>query len=116
MVYGKVIQEQLEKEIVEKVSDIIPQKGKEFYLPYKAVIREDAESTKLRVVYDASSKSNMNEPSLNECLEKGPPLQNTLRDVFVRNRIKPVVLCANLRKAFLQIRIREREGDVLKFH
>ena len=72
IVYGKVIQEQLEDGIVEKVSDITPQKGKEFYLPHKAIIREDAERTKLRIVNDASSKPNMNEPSLNECLEKGP--------------------------------------------
>ena len=76
--YGKVIQEQLEDGIVEKVSDITPQKGKEFYLPHKAIIREDAERTKLRIVYDASSKPNMNEPSLNECLEKEAPLQNML--------------------------------------
>ena len=82
--YDKVIQEQLEDRIVEKVSDITPQKGKEFYLSHKAIIREDAESTKLRVVYGASSKPNMNELSLNACLEKGPPLQNMLWDVLVR--------------------------------
>ena len=76
--YDKVIQEQLGEGIIEKVSDITPQKGKEFYLPHKAVIWEDAESTKLKVVYDVSSKPNMNEPSLNECLEKGHPLQNML--------------------------------------
>ena len=114
--YGKVIQEQLEDGIVEKVSDITPQKGKEFYLPHKAIIREDAERTKLRIVHDASSKPNMNEPSLNECLEKGPPLQNMLRDALVRNRMKPVALCADLRKAFLQIRIRKCRKNILRFH
>ena len=48
----KVIQEQLGEGIVEKVSDITPQKGKEFYLPHKAVIRENAESTKLKTKYE----------------------------------------------------------------
>ena len=114
--YDKVIQEQLEDGIVEKVFDITLQKRKEFYLPRKAIIREDAESTKLRVVYDSSSKPNMNETSLNECLEKGPPLQNMLWDILVRNRMKPVALCADLRKAFLQIRIRECERDILRFY
>ena len=104
--YDKVIQEQLEDRIIEKVLNITPQKGKEFYLPHKAIIREDAESTKLRVVYDASSKPNMNGPSLSECLEKGPPLLNMLWDVLVRSRMKPVALCADLREAFLQTRIR----------
>ena len=114
--YDKVIPEQLEDGIVEKVLDITPQKGKEFYLPHKAIIREDAKSTKLRVVYDASSKPNMNEPSLNECLEKGPPMQNMLRDALVTNRMKPVALCADLRKAFLQIRIRKCGRNILRFH
>ena len=114
--YDKVIQEQLEDRIIEKVLNITPQKGKEFYLPHKAIIREDAESTKLRVVYDVSSKPNMNKPSLNECLRKESPLQNMLWDNVVRNRMKPVALCADLRKAFLQIRIRECEKDNLKFH
>ena len=113
--YDKVIQEQLEDRIVEKVSDITPQKGKEFYLSHKAIIRENAERTKLRIVHDASSKPNMNEPFLNECLEKGPPLQN-MWDVIVRNRMKTVALCADLRKAFLQIRIRECERDILRFY
>ena len=63
--YEKLIQEELEEGIVKKVSDIRPQKGKEFYLPHKAVILEDAESTKRGAVYDASSKPNMTEPSLN---------------------------------------------------
>ena len=67
-------------------------------------------------MYDASSKPNINEPSLNECLEKGPPPQNMLWDVLVRNRMKPVALCTDLRKAFLQIRIRECERDILRFH
>ena len=67
-------------------------------------------------MYDASPKPNINEPSLNECLEKGPPPQNMLWDVLVRNRMKPVALCTDLRKAFLQIRIRECERDILRFY
>ena len=49
-------------------------------MSHRAVIRESAESTKFRVVYDASVKS---EPgfSLNGCLEMGPPFQNKLYDI-----------------------------------
>ena len=59
-------------------------------MPHIAVICESAESTKLRVVYDASVKS---EPgfSLNDCLEKGLPLQNKLSDILNRARFRPVV-------------------------
>ena len=44
------------------------------YIPHQPVIREDAESTKLRIVYDCSAKQNPQQPSLNGCLETGPAL------------------------------------------
>ena len=39
-------------------------------------------------MYDASSKPNLNEMSLNEFLEKGFHLQNMFWDVFLQIRIK----------------------------
>ena len=42
------------------------------------VIRETAETTKLRVVYDASAKANEKAPSLNDCLNPGLALKNKL--------------------------------------
>ena len=87
-----------------------------FYLPHRPVIRELAETTKLRIVYDASSKPTKNSASLNDCLETGPSLQNSLWDILVRSRFKPILLCGDIEKAFLQIRIRECERNVLRFH
>lgn len=97
--YDEVIQDQLAKGIVEKVSS--DPVGREFYIPHKPVIRESAESTKLRIVFDASARSNEKSPSLNDCLETGPPLQNLLWDVLIRNRLKPVALAGDLKQAFL---------------
>ena len=54
-------------------------------------------------------------PPLNDCLETGPKLQNLLWGILVRNRFKPICLCADIQKAFLQIRIRESERDSLRF-
>ena len=84
-------------------------------MPHRAVIRESAASTKLRVVYDASVKSKSGF-SLNDYLKKGPPLQNKLWDILIRTRFRPVVICGDIEKAFLQIRIRENERDCLRFH
>ena len=53
--------------------------------------------------------------SLNDSLETGPMLQNLLWDILVRNRFKPISLCADIQKSFLQIRIRESEQDTLRF-
>ena len=54
--------------------------------------------------------------SLNECLETGPPLQNLIWDILTRLRFKPIFLCGDIEKAFLQIHIQECERDVLRFH
>ena len=112
--YDRKIRTQLEEGIVE-IAPEVPT-GKECYIPHKAVVREEAESTKLCVVYDCSSSPNSSSPSLNECLEPGPSLYNMLRDILVRNRMLPVALTGDMKEAFLQIRIREQERDALRFH
>ena len=110
--YDEIIQNQVAEGVVERVTSELV--GKEFYLPHKPVVKESAESTKTRIVFDASAKANDKCQSLNDCLETGPPLQNILRDVLVRNRLRPVALAGDLKKAFLQIRIRPEHRDVLK--
>ena len=84
-------------------------------MPHRAVIRESAKSTKLRVVYDASVKFE-SRFSLNDCLERGPPLQNKLQDILIRTKFRPVTICGDIEKAFLKIRIRENERDCLRIH
>ena len=58
--------------IVERVQSE-PQ-GKAFYISHKAVVQETAESTKIRIVYDASARANEKAPSPNDCLETGTTL------------------------------------------
>ena len=79
-------------------------------------MRQSAETTKLRIVYDASAHAQEKAPSLNECLYAGPPLHNNLWSVIVRNRFHPVAVTGDLRCAFLQVRIQETERDALRFH
>ena len=49
----KIIEEQKEEGIIETAPD--EPCGREFYLPSKPVVRESAELTKTRLVYDASA-------------------------------------------------------------
>ena len=68
---------------------------------------EKDRNNQVRVVYDASAKSSRESPSLNECLEKAPPLQNILWNILGRN----------IQKAFPRVRIRESDRDALRrFH
>ena len=112
--YDDIIQEKLTQGIIEPA----PQKAteKEFYIPHKGVVKEAAESTKLRIVYDASARESNSQPSLNDCLNPGPPLQNQLWNILVRSRFHQILLTGDIEKAFLQVRIKEQERDALRFH
>ena len=56
--YNAIIQDQISKSIVQIVADKEDvSSGKVHYLPHHAVIRKDKETTKVRVVYDASARS-----------------------------------------------------------
>ena len=72
--YGDIIKDQLANGIVELAPPVTI--GKVCYIPHRPVVREGAETTKIRVIYDASVKADSTSPSLNQCLYPGPPLQN----------------------------------------
>ena len=118
--YDRVMQDQIREGTVDRVIESeksvdIQKSEKVFYLPRRPVIRESAKSTKLRLVY-ASAKASKSPVSLNECVETGPTLQNSLYDILVRFRMRPIILCGDIQKAFWQIRIRELQRNSLRFH
>ena len=90
-----------------------PKKG--HILPHHPVIREQAETTKLRVVFDASAKVSKSKLSLNDYLHTGPPIAPMLYDVLLRLRENKVVLIGDIRKAFLQIEIDVEDRNSLRF-
>ena len=112
--YESIIRDQLASGIIEEAPVVAH--GKEFYIPHKCVIRKSAESSKMRIVYDASARDSSDLLSLNDCLYKGPPLQNKLWDMLVQQRSFPVIISGDIKQAFLQIRVRESERDALRFH
>ena len=67
----------------------------------------------VRVVYDASAKTEG--PSLNDCLYTGPPLHKKIFEILVRFRVYPIILAADIEKAFLMSQISEPDQDVLRF-
>ena len=100
--------------IVEEVpaaEDVI---GEVHYLPHHPVIRHDKQTTKVRVVYDASSKVGSH-PSLNDCLHTGPPMLEHIPDILIRFRINKVAITADIEKAFLMVGISKEDRDALRF-
>ena len=112
--YDTVIRDQINKGIVEVVQEAeAPEDRAVHYLPHHAVVREDKQTTKLRIVYDASAKSSG--PSLNECLYTGPKFGQSLLDIILRFRAQNVALTADIEKAFLMVSVSEEDRDVLRF-
>ena len=83
--YKSIMEQQEAEGIIEEVDEGIPSVvGNTYYMPHQAVIREDKDTTKLRIVYDASSK--MDELSLNDCLHVGETYFADLFGVTIRFR------------------------------
>ena len=85
------------------------------YLPHSAVVRENAETTKVRVVYDASCVDRQTGTSLNDCLHVGPPLSPLIFDILLRFRGMKVALVGDIEKAFLNIEVDPADINCLRF-
>ena len=112
--YNEIMLQQLKEGIVEKVPDR-PTGDRITYIPHQAVVREEAKTTKVRVVYDASAKTTKGAKSLNECLHTGPSLNPLLYSVILKFRMHNTILMADIKQAFLQIEIDPVDRDALRF-
>ena len=94
--------------VPEKEIDIKPSKS--FYLPHHFVTKADSTTTKLRVVFDASAKTTLNN-SLNSNLMIGPNLQSDLFDILLRLRFHKFVLSADIAKMYRQVALHKPDRD-----
>lgn len=84
--YREAINKYVENGIAEEVpsDEITPTDGSPvFYLPHHAIIRDDKQTTKTRIVFDVSAKDS-NGVSLKSCLEPDPALQPHLVGILLR--------------------------------
>lgn len=108
--YKETIDNYVEKGYLRKV----PEEEKtltKWYLPHFPVIRLDRETTKVRIVFDASAKCKG--VSLNDYIETGPKLQNDLFDVLLRFRKYQVAVACDISEMYLQVGISEPDR---KYH
>ena len=112
--YDAVIENQLELGVIEKVTNNRKDTAKH-YIPHHAVIKPDKTTTKVRVVYDASAKTNKGQKSLNECLYPGPTMLKDLTGILLRFRLDKIAIVADIEKAFLQIGLLDDAKDMTRF-
>lgn len=109
--YKKVIDDYIDQTHMEQIKqreDI--NKNNTVYLPHHAVVKQDRETTKVRIVYDASCKG-VNNISLNDTLLVGPKLQDDLRHILMRWRCHPYCIVADLAQMYRQILVHEDDTD-----
>uniref|UniRef100_A0A8D8TJ91 Integrase catalytic domain-containing protein n=1 Tax=Cacopsylla melanoneura TaxID=428564 RepID=A0A8D8TJ91_9HEMI len=100
--YDDVIKENLNEGYLVVAKDQSDHSG--YFIPHFLVIRPDKASSKLRCVFDASMKSSSSK-SLNDLLFSGPTLYTDLFVVLLNFRLFPIVMVADIRKMFLQIKL-----------
>ena len=101
--YDAVIQDQVQKGIVEVVPDEKGTNTLKHYIPHHEVLTPEKTTTKLRIVFDTSAKTRKKNQSLNESLHRGPVILEDLCGLLLRFRLHKVALVAYVEKAFLQV-------------
>ena len=80
------------------------------YLPHHPIMRENSTTTRVRVVFNASSPTSTG-VSLNDLLLAGPKLQAEIPSIILRWRNHRFVVTADICKMFRQILIDPRDVD-----
>ena len=77
------------------------------------LIRQDKQTTKLRIVYDVSARGGGR--SLNDCLHSGPKFDQNILDIIIRFRIYKIGVIADVEKVFLMVSVSKDDRDALRF-
>ncbi|UYV81333.1 hypothetical protein LAZ67_20000811 [Cordylochernes scorpioides] len=110
--YEDILEKWLRNKIIERVID--NKREGVHYLSHRPVFKENSPTTKVRPVFDASAKKK-GKLSLNDCLERGPNMIETIPRILNKFRKSEIGVSSDIEKAFLQIGIREEDRDYLRF-
>nr|CAH7737265.1 unnamed protein product [Callosobruchus chinensis] len=83
-------------------SSNVPQNS--HFLPHHAVINENNKTTRLRVVFDASARTD-NGVSFNDLQYVGPTIQDNLFSILLRFRQGSIAIAADIVKMYRQIQV-----------
>ena len=85
-----------------------------YYLPMHAVLKQSSTSTKLRIVFDASSRTSTG-VSLNDVLAPGPTLHPNLDHILMRFRSYRVALSGDVAKMYREVVLSSEDRHLHRF-
>ncbi|XP_011861013.1 PREDICTED: uncharacterized protein LOC105558079, partial [Vollenhovia emeryi] len=109
--YNQFMREYLELGHARKLQEPVSSSLPHFYMPHHCVIKDSSTTTKLRVVFDASSKTTSG-VSLNDSLMVGPVIQQESTSILIRFRSHEYVLTGDIEKMYRQILIDEKQTSL----
>ncbi|XP_065182304.1 uncharacterized protein LOC135813015 [Sycon ciliatum] len=113
--YHDVMQSHLDKGYIREVPsrEVDADGAQQWFLPHFPVVRNDKETTKVRIVFDAAAK--WDGRSINDEMFSGPALQTDIVKVLIRFCAEPVALVADISEMFLQVALREEDRKYHRF-
>ncbi|XP_022817401.1 uncharacterized protein LOC111350200 isoform X1 [Spodoptera litura] len=108
--YIKVMEEYISMNHMEEVPKE-EMNSDSYYLPHHAVVKEDKETTKVRIVFNASQKGN-NYISLNDELLVGPQLQTDMRSLIMKFRMRKICFVADIQRMYRMILVTKEDRDL----
>ncbi|XP_030767900.1 uncharacterized protein LOC115891552 [Sitophilus oryzae] len=90
----------------------MPEPG-EYFLPHHCVFKESSTTTRLRIVFDGSCKTNTG-LSLNDIMMVGPTIQEDIFAILLRFRIFDIVIKADIAKMYRQVLVSESDRKLQK--
>lgn len=102
--YNEIIQEYIDQNYLTETTPSAANQTIGYYIAHHPVIRNDKQTTKVRIVLDASAKSH-NGVSLNDLLHTGPNLQADIFLLLLNFRLFPIAVTADIKQMYLRIAV-----------
>ncbi|XP_044742314.1 uncharacterized protein LOC123304708, partial [Chrysoperla carnea] len=101
--YMEVIRDYFDQGHLKTISGLHP-KSCGYFIPHHGVFKASSSSTPLRVVFDASAKTD-NGISLNDALYTGPKLQTDIFDILLNFRLFQFAMTSDVKQMYRQIEL-----------
>lgn len=106
--YTACIQELVDAKHLVPVPDSQNYNEEFYYLPHHSVIKESSNTTKMRIVFNASAKTTSG-LSFNDIVHVGPTIQTSTFNLHIKFRLHEVVLTGDIEKMYRMVKVRPED-------